>query len=181
MLYFLGMEDREVQQNPEAPDQDTVDVGDILLTWETWEYPPVERSGRWYALATLGGLACLLYAMFSANYIFAVIVVMFAVIIMLRDMKKPARAQVYVTTEGVVFLDRLYPFKEIRDFSITYEPPVIKNLYLTFNVGVRPMLSIPLEDANPNLVRAALLPFVYENLARDGETLTDTLRRVYKL
>lgn len=176
------MEDQEFPQSPTpSPSSDAVDVGDILFSWETWEYPPVERSGRWYAFATIAGLLCLLYAMFTANYIFAVIVVMFAVIIMLKDIRKPAQTQVYITTEGIVFLDRLYPFKEIRDFSITYDPPAVKNLYITFSVGVRPMLSIPLEDANPNLVRAALLPFVYENLVRDGETLTDTLRRVYKL
>lgn len=181
MLYSLCMEEHEVSQNPETPSPDTIDAGDILLAWDTWEYPPTERSGRWYAIATVSGLACLIYAMFTANYIFAVIVVMFAVIIMMKDMRKPAQTQVYITTEGLVFLDQLYPFKDIRDFSITYDPPEVKNLYLTFHGSLRPLLSIPLEDANPNLVRAALLPFVYENLARDGETLTDTLRRVYKL
>jgi hypothetical protein len=177
------MEDTELQQSPTAADQssEAIDAGDILLAWESWEYPPIERSGKWYAVATSLGLFCLIYAMFTANYIFAVIVVMFAIIIMMRDIKKPARFQTYITTEGVVFGDRLYSFKEIRDFSITYDPPEVKNLYLTFNSSLQPMLSIPLEDANPNLVRAALLPFVYENLARDGETLTDTLRRVYKL
>ena len=172
-----------MQQEAEeiAPSPDAVDAGDILFTWETWEYPPTERSGRWYAIAASAGLFCLIYAMFTANYIFAVIVVMFAVIIMMRDIRKPGRTQTYITTGGVVFADRLYTFKDIQDFSITYDPPQVKNLYLTFNRTSQPMLSIPLEDANPNLVRAALLPFVYENLARDGETLTDTLRRVYKL
>lgn len=181
------MEEREAQvQVPDIPASssdtaDAIDAGDILLSWESWEYPPIERSGRWYAIATGIGLFCLLYAMFTANYIFAVIVIMFAMIIMMRDIKKPARLQTYITTEGVVFGDRLYTFKDIRDFSLTYDPPDVKNLYITFNSSLQPMLSIPLEDANPNLVRAALLPFAYENLARDGETLTDTLRRVYKL
>ncbi len=177
------MEDAETQEPLKNSSQsaDAIDAGDILFTWETWEFPPVERSGKWYALATLGGLACLLYAMFTVNYIFAVIVVMFAIIVMMRDIKKPARTQTYITSEGVVFLDHLYSFKDMRDFSITYDPPEVKNLYLTFNSSLQPLLSIPLEDANPNLVRASLLPFVYENLARDGETLTDTLRRVYKL
>lgn len=177
------MEDAELQQQTEPMEQDpnAVDAGDILLTWESWEYPPTERSGRWYAIATTAGLGCLLYAMFTANYIFAVIIVMFALIIMMRDIRKPARTQTYITTEGVVFVDRLYPFKDIQDFSITYDPPSVKNLYLTFHKTLQPTLSIPLEEANPNLVRAALLPFVYENLGREGETLTDTLRRVYKL
>lgn len=175
------MEENEVSQQSEAQTSDAIDAGDILLSWDSWEYPPFERSPRWYAIAAVLGLACLIYAMFTANYIFAVVIVMFAMLIMIKDVKKPEQTQVYITTEGVVFLERLYPFKDIQDFSITYDPPEVKNLYLTFYGSLRPLLSIPLEDANPNLVRASLLPFVYENLARDGETLTDTLRRVYKL
>lgn len=178
-LFMDGQEERIDTQEEQLPQG--IDAGDILFSWETWEFPPTERTGKWYAIATLSGLGCLVYAMFTANYIFAIIVVMFAVIVMMKDIRKPARTQTYITTEGVVFNDRLYTFRDLRDFSITYEPPTVKNLYLTFSSSLQPMLSIPLEDANPNLVRAALLPFVYENLARDGETLTDTLRRVYKL
>ncbi len=177
------MEDRETSplSSNEPLSPDSVDAGDILLSWESWEYPPLERSGRWYAIATSAGLFCLIYAMFTANYIFAIIVVMFALIIMMRDIRKPARSQTYITTEGVVFGDRLYSFRDVRDFSLVYRPPEVKNLYLTFTSSLQPMLSIPLEDVDPNLVRAALLPFAYENIGRDSETLTDTLRRVYKL
>lgn len=174
-------ESRASQHAQEITPSEAIDAGDVLFSWETWEYPVTERSSRWYVIATTSGLACLLYAIFTANYIFAVIVVMFAVIIMMRDIKKPDRTHSYITTEGIVFSDKLYTYKEIRDFSITYDLPNIKNLYITFNSTFQPMLSIPIEEANPNLVRAALLPFVYENLGRDGETLTDTLRRVYKL
>ena len=162
-------------------EQQPIDAGEILIAWDSWEYPPVERPTRWYLIAAGAGIACLIYAMVTANFVFAIIIIMFAVIIMLRDIRKPARVATYLTTEGLVFNDRLYHFRELRDFSITYEPPDVKNLYVSFNRPLQPMLSIPLEDANPNLVRAALLPYVYENLARDGETLTDTLRRVYKL
>lgn len=164
-----------------AEDHEVVDVGNVITGWETWEFPPVERSTQWYAIAGLLGLGMLLYALLTANFVFALIILMFAVIMLLRDMKKPARVSAYVTTSGVVYGDEFFPYENIRDFSITYQPPEVKHLYITFNNRIQPMLSIPLEDADPNLVRQSLLPYVFENLKREGESLTDTLRRVYKL
>lgn len=158
-----------------------IDVGNVITTWETWEYPPTERSTGWYVAAGSIGLAMLLYALITANFVFALILLMFAVILLMRDLKKPARVRAYVTTSGVVLGDEFYPYEKIKDFSISYAPPDIKYLYVSFQGRLQPTLSIHLDEANPNDVRRALLPYVFENLDREGESLTDTLRRVYKL
>ena len=71
--------------------------------------------------------------------------------------------------------------KDIKEFALLYEPPIVKTLYVDFNSFWRPMVSIQLEDVDPNLVRESLLPYAYENLEREDETLTDMLRRMYKL
>jgi hypothetical protein len=165
---------------PEA-EHEHIDVGNVIVTWETWEFPPTERSNGWYVAAGSIGLAMLLYALMTANFVFALILLMFAVILLMRDIRKPARVRAYVTTSGVVFGDEFYPYEKIKDFSISYSPPDVKYLYVAFQSRVQPTLSIHLDDVNPNDVRQALLPYVFENLDRDGESLTDTLRRVYKL
>jgi hypothetical protein len=161
--------------------EDGLDVGRVLLSWEAWEFPPVERSTRWYVVAALAGLGMLVYALLTANFVFALIIVMFAVIMLMRDLKKPARVMAAVTSEGLVFNNEFYPYRDIKDFSVIYEPPAVNTLYVGFASRLTPILSIPLEDADPNEVRKQLLPFVFENLDRDGESLTDTLSRVYKL
>lgn len=162
-------------------EHESIDVGTVITGWETWEFPLVERSTEWYVIAGIIGLGMLLYALLSANFVFALILLMFAVIMLMRDMKKPAKVNVYITTSGIVYGDEFHHYDVIKDFSITYTPPDIKQLYVSFNNQLQPMLSIPLEDTNPNTVRQNLLPYVFENLQRDGESLTDTLRRVYKL
>jgi hypothetical protein len=172
-------------ETPEAQAQNAqdqaLDVGNEILSWETWEFPPMERSRRWYVIASTVGLFLLLYALFTANFVFGIIILMFAVITILRDLKRPSRVPVYLTTSGLVFGNEYFRYEDIRDFSLSYEPPVVKNLYVTFHGRLRPMLSIDIEEMNPNEVRQALLPFAYENLEREGESLTDILRRVYKL
>ena len=99
---------------------------------------------------------------------------------LLATFREPERVDVIVTTDGLVIGTAFYQFRAIKDFALVYEPPV-KNLYITFQSAWRPLLTIPLEDTDPNLVRDAMLPFLREDLQRTGETLTDVLQRVYKL
>jgi hypothetical protein len=162
-------------------EHEEIDVGIVLAAWDAFEFTPADRSKQWYMVAGAIGLFMLLYALFTANFVFALIVVMFAVIMLMQDIKKPDRVKACVTTMGVVFGQAFYPYSEIKDFSIAYNPPDVKYLYIGFNSKIKPMLSIPLEGSNPNKVREALLPYAFENLKREGESLTDTLRRVYKL
>lgn len=158
-----------------------VDAGAAIIGWETWEYPPVERSRRWYMIASAIGVFLLLYALLTANFVFAVIIIMFAVITLMRDLRKPERIAVYITTSGIVFGHDFYPYQDVRDFSIIYNPPEVKTLYVTFHGMLAPTLTVPLEEANPNDVRKALLPYAFENLNREREYLTDLISRLYKL
>ncbi len=159
---------------------ETIDAGAPMMSWEAWDFPRTERSKRWYIIASILGLFLILYALFTNNFIFGVIILMFAVIMLMQDLKKPARLAVHVTTKGLVFGNEFYKFEDIRDFSLTYDPPHINTLYVTFHGGLNPMISIGLEDLNPNEIRQLLLPFIFENLEREGESLTDVLHRVYK-
>ncbi len=158
-----------------------IDAGVALVSWESWEYPPVERSRRWYVIASVLGIALLLYALLSANFVFAVIILMFAVIQLMKDLRKPARMAIHITTGGIVYGNDFYPYHSIRDFSLIYYPPDVKTLYVALNGIMSPTLTVPLEDVDPNEVRQNLLPYVFENLSRDREYLTDLISRLYKL
>lgn len=155
--------------------------GRALVAWEIDEYPRQTRSRNWYLVAGLIGIVLIIYSIASANFLFAVIILMAGVITLISDFKQPDRVTVAVTTTGLVVGDAYYDFRSIRDFSFAYEPPEVKILYVTFRQFWQPMLAIPLEDTDPNVVRKELLPFCLENLDRTSETLTETLKRVYKL
>ena len=161
--------------------QGAIHAGEHLVSWDVDEYPRQERSTRWYAIAGALGIAFILYAVWTANFLFAVIVIMMGIIVLLSTFRDPARIGVVVTTNGVVVGDTFYEYKAMKSFAIVYEPPEVKNLYLDFQSSLRPLITIPLEDTDPNRVREALLPFLKENLDRTEETLTDVLQRVYKL
>lgn len=155
--------------------------GGAVIAWEIDEYPRQTRSRNWYLVMGIVGVALIIYSIATANFLFAVIVLMAGIITLLSDFKHPDRVAVAVTTTGIQVGDAFYEFRSVRDFSVAYEPPEVKILYLTFHRFWQPMLAIPLEDTDPNAVRRELLPFCLENLDRTSETLTETIKRVYKL
>jgi len=157
------------------------EYGKILATWQVDEFPNHDRSRVWYALGAIIAVGLIVYAIFTANFLFAVIILLAGLVTMLSTFKPPEKLDVAITSTGVIVGDHYHPFKEIKDFSIAYEPPVVKLLYFDFVSPWTPLISIPLEDNDPNYVRECLLPFCLENLERSEETLTDYVRRLYKL
>jgi uncharacterized membrane protein len=157
------------------------DYGTPLLSWQVDEYQRVERSARWYLIAGIVAVALIVYAVATANFLFAVIILMAGVVMLATSFAPPRRIDLVITDAGVAIGERFYPYKKIRDFSLAYQPPEVKILYLDFTSPLDPLMSIPLEEMDPNDVRDALLPYCQENVDRTEETLTDRLRRVYKL
>jgi len=155
--------------------------GETLLQWEIDEYPKHTRSRLWFILVIVIGAALLLYALLTANLTFAVVLLMIGIIMLISIVKEPAKVGVIITNTGLIVGDTYYEYPAIRDFSVVYDPPEIKYLYVDFRSTWQPIVSIPLEDMDPNQVRAHLLPYCAENLERMEEGLTDVLRRMYKL
>jgi hypothetical protein len=162
-------------------EQDIAELGQPILDWEVDEYPQHERSRTWYIVASVVGVSLIVYSIATANFLFAVIILMIGVITLLNTFKTPDKVEVMITTSGIIVSDLFYDYKSIRDFSIVHEPPDVSILYLDFHSSLHPLMSVPLHDIDPNLVRDALIPFVLENFHRDEETLTDLMRRLYKL
>jgi len=158
-----------------------VHAGRHLLSWQVDEYPRQVRSGRWYAAACVVAALLIISAIASSNFLFAVIVLMLGVIYLVSTFREPERVDVTVTDGGVVLGPSFYPYRDIKAFSLVYDPPEVKNLYLDFVSGWQPLLTIPLEETDPNALREAILPYCREDLDRSRETLTDALRRRYKL
>jgi len=162
-------------------EEQPISFGKSLLTWETLEFTKHERSFVWYIISGAVGIALLIYAILTASFPFAVIILMTGIIMLMSELRNPEQIEIHITTNGVLVGRHFYAYKEIKDFSIVYEPPKIKLLYLDFSSRWLPLNSIPLNEVDPNEIREVLRPFVIENLERDQESLTDVLARMYKL
>jgi len=171
----------DTEKEPVEAEDEHIDAGDGIFSWEAWEFLPHERSKLWYVVAAIVSVLLIVYAVWTTNYMFAIIILMIGIIFLVGNLRKPKRIHYHVTTLGIVANDKFYAYEEIKDFSLIYAPPYIKWLYVDFHRAWLPMLTIPLEDADPNEVRDAMLPYAFENIEREEETLTDMVRRLYKL
>ncbi len=161
--------------------REKANTGDIVFDWVVNEYEKHTRSKRWYVIMAVVGIALLLFSVISGNYLFALIVVLFGIILFLQDMLQPIEVPFAITEAGIVVGDKYYPFKEIVNYWMVYNPPEVKNIYFSTNNILRHRLQVPLMDNDPRPIRDFLNQFIVEDLEQEEEPLSDRLGRVFKL
>lgn len=162
--------------------EENIDQGDEIVSWQVPEYEKHERNKSWYILASIIGLLLLVYAIYTKNFLFAVIIIIVSLILILTDKGDPNLVKISITDEGIIVGRRFYDYDEIKDFSVVYKPKQgVKNLYFEFKNALRQRLSIPLEDMNPLSIRENLLKYLPEDLDRTDHPLSERLAKLFKL
>ncbi len=156
------------------------DYGKELISWEVAEYELAPRGFAWYVLAGGVAVSLLIWAVSTRNFLFAFIVLIFAVIFATHTTRPPQRYRFVISDRGLALGSRLHQWKDIKSFWILYEPPAVKTLYVDFG-GIRPRLPISIERADPNQVRKILREFVPEDMSNTEEPMMDWLARVLKI
>ena len=152
------------------------------ISWPVPEYDKHEKGGGWYIFYSLIAFLLILYSFLSGNFLFAVIIIIAAIVIVLRDGQEPDFVKISLTEEGIMVGRKFYDYDEFKNFSIVYKPKQeIKNLYFEFNNSLKPRLSIPLKKMNPLLIRKSLLRYLPEDLDRTDRPLSEELGKLFKL
>ena len=152
-----------------------------MYQWQIKEYSTYDRNARWYVVMGLMGAILVAYGIYAANYLFALIIVLFAIIVYIHDLKEPDELPFVITTTGILLGRKYYRYSELADFWILYNPPEVKNLYFTLNNVVKHRLQVPLFDYDPRPVRAALSQYLSEDLEHEEEPFSDRLARIWQL
>ncbi len=151
------------------------------IEWQFPEYNQYERSRAWYVamLILLGGL--LLYSVLTGNFLFAIILVLVVFISVLQRFQPPLAVDASIDEKGLQIGKKYIPFRDLEKFWLVYDPPTTKVLYVTFKKGLKDNLAIPLEDADPLDIRAALKEFLAEDLSKEEEDLNEQLERILRV
>ncbi|HYE59801.1 MAG TPA: hypothetical protein VEA18_01290 [Candidatus Kapabacteria bacterium] len=165
---------------PKLLEQD-IPTGDILHEWTLKEYHQHERGSTWYIVMITFGIILVLYGVISKNFLFSLIIILAAIILFLQSHQEAPDVPFAITELGVVINNRFYPFSELEDFYIIYQPPEVKTLFIHTKSTFRPTLRIPLMDNNPMEIRQTLREYLPENTEKEEEPLADTIARRWKL
>ncbi len=151
------------------------------FAWEAPSRIKYSRGSRWYLFMSLAAVFLVAYAVWTANFLFAFIILLIAIILVLAGNEDPSAVLAQVGDNGIVWNGRLYLFQDIDNFAVVYRPPVSKILYLELKNPLKPRLNIPLEDQNPIELRAHLQQYIKEDLDLQSEHLSDILARLLKI
>jgi hypothetical protein len=156
---------------------DIQSIGSVLHKWNVMEYERHDRTTFWYIFMILCGLAMVAFGLFTGNFLFSLIIILFAIILFMQSHQEAIAVPFQITDLGVCIADRFYSYSELGEFFIIYQPPTIKTLYIETNSITSPRLRIPLVDQNPVEIRHQLQEFLQENIDKEEEPLSDRLAR----
>ncbi|MBU1118618.1 hypothetical protein KKH43_01910 [Patescibacteria group bacterium] len=157
--------------------EQTTEPQNILMQWEAPEFKQVSRPRQWYILFGIVGVAIAIFAVITANYLFALIIVLLAVVLNSFFSKKPKKLSFAITPEGIVVNKKLYVFgQEVQSFWILYDPPNLKSLHFGKRSSLQPSITVELQDQNPLKVREILLNYLPEDVEREEHPVDSTFR-----
>jgi hypothetical protein len=167
---------------PKDLTKEAVNTGNVVFEWLIKEYEEYDRSKRWYILALFFGLLLVLYAMFTANYLFALVIILFAIVLYMHEMRPPLDVYFAITETGIIIGKRFYRFSELTGFWIIYNPAgQVKNLYFRMKNVVKFRMKIPLLDYDPEPIKEYIKQYLTEEQEHEEEPLSDRLARILKI
>lgn len=152
----------------------------VLASWKIPEHIRHQRSRLWYLVAIVLGALLILYGVFTNNFLFALAIVLFAVVYLLMHMQEPSHLDFKITDKGIELGNKNYDYADLTGFWLVMRDDH-KSLHLRTKFFSSPLLSIPLGDTNPEAIRGALSKVVSEDTTEKEEPLLDFLSRRFKL
>jgi hypothetical protein len=161
--------------------KEDVNIGEVQYEWTVKEYEQHDRNKNWYVIMGMIGIALAAYGVITANYLFALITVLFGIILFMQDMVAPMDVYFAITNTGVVIGKTYYRYSELSNFWVIYNPPFTKNLYFSQSNVLKHRMQIPLYDYDPRPLREYLAQFLDEDLDQEEEPLSDRMSRLLKI
>jgi len=157
------------------------DHGQILLAWNFPEHVQYQRDKSWYIISGCVLLLFVLYSLFTANFLFALFLILFGLIVFLHSKRSPLEVEFKIFEDGLIVGSKFYEWTEIKNFHLVYRPPEVKRLYFDLKKVLIPDISVSLENQNPLEVRKILKKYLDEDTERTEETIIDRLSRWLKI
>ncbi|MBU0648440.1 hypothetical protein KJ855_04645 [Patescibacteria group bacterium] len=164
-------------QNLDQPEKTAEEFDDSLVfEWESNEFDYHEKGKNWtYTLIVIAVVLIVLFV-FMSNWLGIVIVVLLAVVVYQYAFKKPRMMHYILSREGLLVGEKLYTFKDIKSFWITFDGV----LYVNTRQYVPPRLTVGLESVDVVALEKFLGNYV-TRLDRGTVDSSDQISRWLKL
>ncbi len=166
----------------EEKNQSNLEIyGEVYHVWQIPEYTKQSRGRLWYIVAAVIFLTLIGYGVLTNNFLFALLMLLFAAIIFMHSTREPMYLQVGVSDKGIILNEKIFTYDQLQNFWIIDNPPLTKDLFIKFNRSIRPTLSVHLSEQDAEEMRITLGKFLIEDTEKKDEPLSDLLWKILKL
>lgn len=165
---------------PVNPEQQKAHHGDVHHAFYAPEFLDYERGMVWYAVA--GGISLLIIAVGILNQAitFVIAYLLAMAVYFLLHHREARLLEVAITTYGIRIDGEFFPYNEIRNFWVIWDPPYVADLKITVHRRLHPIRTIHIFGQDPEHLRQLLSSHITEATDR-GESHTSTLIRMLRL
>ena len=154
--------------------------GNVYLEWNMAEFQKPKRTTSWYFVMIAIAGFLIIYSIFTANFLFALIVIIAVFILLLKIFEQPRKLKIQIADSGIIIGNQYIRYEQINSFWLIYDPPIVKKLFFSLKT-LMPDISIDLDDVNPVAIRKRLLKYLDEDLEKEYQTIDDQLETILKL
>lgn len=142
---------------------------ETILEWQSPEHHFDRKSVDWYwalGIIVLGGV---ILSFYFGNFLFAIFLLIAGIVVGALSYQETKSVPVKITTKGIAFGRRLYPWLSIRSFWIEDEHIHGPRILLHPTSHYLPLIVIPVnEEIDLNDVHDILLEFIDEEFLRES-------------
>ena len=166
MAYTVDLRNKKPQEQETSALLDAPEHNDHVISWVTSlsKIPAKKTAVLVLMISIAGGIGAMLL---DRNYLFATLLFLTGTLMMMSSHQKPTQHEVQVDLTGITVRGQRYPYREMKSFWISYEPPH-KELSIELRKALTSYIKIPLENINPMDVRARIITAVVERKHEDS-------------
>lgn len=156
-------------------------IGQVLLRWNFMEFKRIHRPRSWWIIAGLITASLVIYSVFAGNFLFALIILIIAILLINEFRRNPRRLECQITNTGIAVGKKFWRYSEIDHYWIAYHPPEVTNFYFSPKNPLDPRVPVHLSNINPLNLRKLLNKYIEEDLSREDMPTSEALSRLLKL
>lgn len=147
-----------------------------ITSWMTPEFVYHEKPTWWHVAAYGFIIIMALLMIFLKEWFGLAVFVLIGILIYQYAEIKPKNIEIALTTVGVRFGNKFYPYNGIKSFWVIYDPP-IKTLNLELTKRFSPIITVQLDSIDPVMIKSILR----EHLLEDSERTEDIIDKLIRM
>lgn len=164
-------------ENNKQKENENQEIREAIFLWQAPEAQKYKKNGWWYVISLIVLAGLLWWSINDQNFLFAVFLVLFYLIILLLDIRPINNIEYALTKDGIKVGNNFHLFSEFNHFYIINKNNQTRNLYLEFNNPIKGRIIAPLADQNSDAIGEYLLNFLDIDTDRADEPLSERIRR----